>query len=82
MTSTDYASELPSLPAGNPDVTLSVREAFGIDSNMEVPAFSESTDRVPAIGYHMPFPAVGFVATASGDTEFRWVPEGGQLMGG
>jgi len=40
-----------------------------------------AADRVPAIGYHMPFPAVGFVDTGSNGAEFRWVPEGGQLMG-
>jgi glyoxylase-like metal-dependent hydrolase (beta-lactamase superfamily II) len=40
-----------------------------------------AADRVPAIGYHMPFPAVGYVATGSGDAEFEWVPESGQLMG-
>lgn len=40
-----------------------------------------AADRVPAIGYHMPFPAVGFVAAASNGAEFEWVPEGGQLMG-
>ena len=40
-----------------------------------------AADRIPAIGYHMPFPAVGYVDTGSGDAEFRWVPEAGQLMG-
>lgn len=40
-----------------------------------------AADRVPAIGYHMPFPAVGYVDTASDGAEFRWVPEAGQLMG-
>ncbi len=40
-----------------------------------------AADRIPAIGYHMPFPAVGYVAEGSGDAEFRWVPEAGQLMG-
>lgn len=39
-----------------------------------------AADRVPVIGYHMPFPAVGYVDT-SGDG-FRWVPETGQLMAG
>tara|TARA_R100000988_G_C3875621_1_gene105885 strand:- start:277 stop:552 length:276 start_codon:yes stop_codon:yes gene_type:complete len=38
-----------------------------------------ATDRIPAIGYHMPFPALGFVDRA-GDG-FAWVPESGQLMG-
>ena len=27
-----------------PDVTVSVRQTFGIDSDMEVPAFSEAED--------------------------------------
>ena len=38
-----------------------------------------AADRIPAIGYHMPFPALGFVE-AAGDG-FRWVPEQGQFMG-
>lgn len=38
-----------------------------------------ATDRIPAAGYHMPFPALGYVETV-GDG-FRWVPEQGQLMG-
>ena len=40
-----------------------------------------AADRIPAIGYHMPVPAVGYVDTASDGAEFRWVPESGQLMG-
>lgn len=39
-----------------------------------------AADRVPAIGYHMPFPAVGYVDTGSNGAEYRWVPEAGQLM--
>jgi len=30
-----------------PDITLSVRQVFGIDSDMEVPAFSQAEDHVP-----------------------------------
>jgi len=30
-----------------PDTTVSVREAFGIDSNMTVPAFAQKTEHVP-----------------------------------
>lgn len=40
-----------------------------------------AADRIPAVGYHMPFPALGYVASGSDGTEFRWVPETGQLMG-
>ncbi|WP_375282112.1 MBL fold metallo-hydrolase [Pseudooctadecabacter sp.] len=38
-------------------------------------------DRLPAVGYHMPFPAVGYVDVGTGDAAYRWVPEAGQLMG-
>ena len=38
-----------------------------------------AADRIPAIGYHMPFPAVGYVAPGTGDAEFHWVPDAGQL---
>ena len=40
-----------------------------------------AADRIPAIGYHMPFPAVGYVDTGSGDAAYHWVPEAGQLVG-
>jgi len=32
-----------------PDITISVRQVFGIDSDMEVPAFSEAEEHVPEI---------------------------------
>jgi glyoxylase-like metal-dependent hydrolase (beta-lactamase superfamily II) len=38
-----------------------------------------ATDRIPAVGYHMPFPALGFIDRR--EDGFRWVPESGQLMG-
>lgn len=40
-----------------------------------------AADRIPAVGYHMPFPAVGYVDTGTDGAEFEWVPEAGQLMG-
>lgn len=36
-------------PLGAPDIKLSVRQAFGIDTDMEVPAFSQDSDHVPDI---------------------------------
>src|SRR3954462_10042548 len=33
--------------AGLPDMKVSVRQVFGIDSDMEVPAYSEPDDHVP-----------------------------------
>nr|WP_321462302.1 MBL fold metallo-hydrolase [uncultured Cohaesibacter sp.] len=38
-----------------------------------------ATDRIPLIGYHMPFPAAGFVETRMDG--FRFVPVSYQLMG-
>ncbi|ESR24794.1 MBL fold metallo-hydrolase [Lutibaculum baratangense] len=36
-----------------------------------------ATDRIPAIGYHMPFPSVGFVERAAGG--YRWVAASYQM---
>ncbi len=37
-----------------------------------------AADRVPMVGYHMPFPAMGFVETR--DAGFHWVPVSYQFM--
>ncbi len=37
------------MPAGMPDITVSVRQTFGIESELQVPAFSQSCDYVPDI---------------------------------
>ena len=36
-------------PTGMPDIKVSVRQLFGIDSDMEVPGFSASSELVPAV---------------------------------
>ena len=36
-------------PLDAPDITVSVRQVFGIDSDMEVPAFSMGEGHVPAV---------------------------------
>jgi hypothetical protein len=36
-----------------------------------------AADRIPFVGYHMPFPAVGYVEAMGGG--FRYVPETYQL---
>ena len=41
--------EEASLPLNAPDISVSVRQTFGIDSDIEVPAFSESEEHVPEI---------------------------------
>jgi cobaltochelatase CobS len=38
---------LESPPIGNPDIKVSVRQTFGIDVDMDVPAFSQATELVP-----------------------------------
>ena len=38
-----------SLANQEPDIMLSVREVFGIDTDLEVPAFSKVDDHVPDI---------------------------------
>ncbi len=34
-------------PTGEPDIKISVRQTFGIDSDLEVPAFSQPSEHVP-----------------------------------
>jgi len=40
-------TELPVTPTGMPDIKVSVRQTFGIDSDLEVPAFSQPSEHVP-----------------------------------
>src|SRR5947209_7483058 len=40
-------ADLPPTPVGVPDIKVSVRQTFGIDSDLEVPGFSERTEHVP-----------------------------------
>ena len=47
--SSDTAHGRPAHHFSAPDATYSVRELFGIDSDMTVPGFSESSDYVPMI---------------------------------
>ncbi|MDB5366374.1 MAG: cobS [Rhodospirillales bacterium] len=37
------------MPTGRPDITLSVRQTFGLDSDMKVPAFSQASEHVPDV---------------------------------
>ncbi len=43
------ATEAKTAPTGMPDIKLSVRQTFGIDSDLEVPAFGSSSDYVPEL---------------------------------
>ena len=40
-------SEVNGFPSNTPDITIDPRQTFGIDIDMEVPAFSERNDHVP-----------------------------------
>ncbi len=54
MTTVSPANELPVMPADTPDIHISVRQVFGIDSDLEAPAFSQISEHVPDIddAYH------------------------------
>ena len=41
------AQKMPGNIAGMPDTTVSVRKTFGIDSDMDVPAYAKAGDQVP-----------------------------------
>jgi cobaltochelatase CobS len=47
MTSPQTTNAGSDMPTGMPDITVSVRQTFGIDSDLQVPAFSQSCDYVP-----------------------------------
>ena len=47
MTLIATADETSVHPLDEPDITRGVRETFGLDSNMNVPAFSQSSELVP-----------------------------------
>ena len=63
------ATEMPE----QPDDLVSVREVFAIDSNLQVPAFTERSDMVPDVdqGYH--FNAEATLAILAGFTHNRRV---------
>src|SRR5437868_15460359 len=37
----------PAFPLEQPDITISVRQTFGINSDLQVPAFSQASEHVP-----------------------------------
>ncbi|HXS41152.1 MAG TPA: cobaltochelatase subunit CobS [Stellaceae bacterium] len=49
MTPPQNSSAGPDMPTGMPDITVSVRQTFGIESDLQVPAFSQGCDYVPDI---------------------------------
>jgi cobaltochelatase CobS len=49
MASQEQMGDTPNLSDRHPDISVSVRQTFGIDTDMEVPAFSEPEEHVPVI---------------------------------
>jgi cobaltochelatase CobS len=47
QTENSTESGLPLMPPNGPDLTISVRQVFGLDSDMEIPAFSQTSEHVP-----------------------------------
>ena len=47
MTTVESFEDADARPSGTPDIKVSVRQVFGIDSDFEVPAFSQSNELVP-----------------------------------
>jgi cobaltochelatase CobS len=47
MTANTPMGKLESPPIDTPDIKVSVRQTFGIDVDMEIPAFSQATELVP-----------------------------------
>ena len=59
--------------AGMPDMKVSVRQVFGIDSDMEVPAYSEATDHVPDVDPDYRFDRATTLAILAGFSHNRRV---------
>ena len=59
-------SALPDQPPERPDITVSARESFGIDSDLMVPAFSRASDHVPEIDPVYRFDRVTTLALLAG----------------
>ena len=49
MATADPTASDGTMPASGPDIEVSVRQTFGIDSDLQVPAFSQSSDYVPEV---------------------------------
>ena len=49
MASANSKTAATDKPLDRPDITLSVRQTFGIDSDFQVPAFSQTSDHVPDV---------------------------------
>src|SRR5947209_19874082 len=60
-------------PAGLPDMKVSVRQVFGIDSDLEVPAYSEVDPHVPQVDTDYRFDRAPTLAILAGFARNRRV---------
>ena len=60
-------------PLGDPDIKVSIRQVFGIDSDLEAPAFSQATEHVPDIDEAYRFDEETTLAILAGFTHNRRV---------
>src|SRR6202000_1877107 len=60
-------------PAGMPDMKVSVRQVFGIDSDLEVPAYSEVDPHVPDVDTDYRFDRATTLAILAGFSKNRRV---------
>ena len=63
---TTAAMTKPAEPAGLPDMKVSVRQVFGIDSDLEVPAYSEVDPHVPEVDSDYRFDRATTLAVLAG----------------
>ena len=63
-------------PVGLPDMKVSVRQVFGIDSDLEVPAYSEVDPHVPEVDSDYRFDRATTLAILAGfaTTAASWSP--------
>ena len=60
-------------PVSDPDIKVSIRQVFGIDSDLEAPAFSQATEHVPDIDEAYRFDEETTLAILAGFTHNRRV---------
>lgn len=63
-----FKSNLAELPDGEPDTEISVQQAFGIESNVKVPAYKKKTQHVPDIDENYVFDKETTLAILAGFT--------------
>ena len=67
---------------GLPDMTVSVRQVFGIDSDLEMPAYSQSDEHVPDVDPDYLFNRdVTLAILATGIAGSMWATRNGKLAG-